>query len=464
MMNAPQDSGTPGAPGAPGVHDAILDSARKSDSRLPQGGQLEALLSHHPLPTWRGFAWPVMILLALGLSWAYFSELDEVAVTQGVIAPKGQIKLIQHLEGGIVQEIHVAEGDVVKVDQPLVSLNLATSGVNRKELLVRLDNQNLVKARLEAEAEGLKLKFPDDIAVRRPGQVAAETLNYDARKRQLQSSLRAMKQVVTQRQQEVKEMETRLKANQNNLKLAQERFRLSKSLLSEGLTPKMEHLKLEAELESLDGEIKGLKQSLPRVRSSVAEARERVDEVSIRFRSESQSELVKTEQAISRIKELLREATEQGQRAEIKSPIAGVVKNMLYNTIGGVVKPGDVIMEIVPSGGLVVKAKLNPTDRGYVHEGMKTTVKVSTYDYARYGGLNGTVVLVAPDSSADEKGNPYFRMTVEVEKTYFGAKEGELPILPGMEATVDVHTGTKTVMEYLIKPVLKLKTEAFRER
>ena len=173
----------------------------------------------------------------------------------------------------------------------------------------------------------------------------------------------------------------------------------------------------------------------------------------------------KTEQEIARIREVLKRATEQGSRAEIKSPVAGVVKNLRFNTIGGVIKPGEPILEIVPTGeNLVVQSRLNPTDRGYVSEGQKATVKISTYDFARYGGLNGTVIQVAPDTSMDENGQPYFRVVVQTNKNYLGREEGSLPIVPGMQATVDIHTGKKSVIDYLIRPVLKLKHEAFRER
>ncbi len=427
--------------------------------------QLDELLSHHPLPTWRFLAWPVMILLATALTWANFSELDEVAVAKGVVTPKGQVKLIQHLEGGIIQTIYVAEGDVVKKGAALISLNLATSGVNRNELQVRLDNQLLVKARLEAETQGIKLVFPKAIAMRRPKQMVAENMNYDARQRQLKSSIRLLKQTVTQREQDVKETKSKIKSTAINLNLARERLKLSTSLLAAGLTPKMDHLKLQAEVESLNGDITSLRQSLPRVRSLVAEARGKVKEESISFRKDAQGDLVKAEQAIGRIRELLAQATEQGKRAEIKSPVDGIVKNMLYNTIGAVVKPGETIMEIVPiGGGLVIDAKLNPTDRGDVNEGMKAMVKVSAYNYSRYGGLKGRVSIVAPDTSMDERGKPYFSMIIELDKTYLGKTKGKYPILPGMQATVDVHTGTKTVMEYLIQPVLKLKNEAFRGR
>ena len=427
--------------------------------------RLDNMLVNHPLPSWRLVAWPVMIMLASAMVWASFSELDEVAVASGEVVPKGKVKLIQHLEGGIIQEIHVIEGDNVKMGQPLIRLNLATSGVNRDELQVRLDSQVLVQARLEAETQGGKLKFPEDAATRRPRQVVAQRQSFKARKRELNSIMNVRKNLVRQRELEVLEFESQRRSIDRNLILAQERLKMSAELLADGLTPKLEHLKLRSEVENLDGETKTLGPSIRRARAAVAEARGRVREEQIRFRREAQDELVKTEQAIGRITELLAEATEQGGRAEIKSPIDGVVKNMRYNTIGGGVSPGEAIMEIVPTGDtLVIDAKVNPTDRAYITKGQRTVVKVSAYDYSRYGGLDGIVSLVAPDSSTDESGEPYFRVLVETDKTYLGDREGDLPITPGMQATIDIHTGKRTVLDFLIKPVLKLRHEAFRER
>ncbi len=427
--------------------------------------RLDALLKHHPLPSWRPVAWPVMLMLGASILWANFAELDERAVATGEVVPLGKVKVIQHLEGGIIEEIFVAEGDAVKAGETLVQLNLASSGVNREELQVRLDGQILVRSRLEAEASGKKLEFPEDVAKRMLAQVGAQERAYKARLNSLNSNLDVLAKQVRQRELEVKEIEAGGKAIKNNLKLAQERLRLSEQLLAEGLTPKIEHLQLEAEVESLEGEMRSLGPSIRRARSAVAEARSRIKEEKTRFRSESRQELVSTEQAIGRITELLIEATEQGERAEVKSPIDGVVKNMRYNTIGGVVRPGEPIMEIVPTGGkLVIEVKLNPVDRAHVEPGQSVLVKLSAYDYARYGGLDGKVSMVAPDSSTDEDGSPYFQVIVQTEKTYLGEVEGDLPIMPGMQATVDVHTGKKTVMDYLIKPVLKLRHEAFRER
>ncbi len=427
--------------------------------------KLDMLLNQNPLPGWRLVAWPVMIALAAGLLWANFATLDEVSIATGEVVPAGRIKVVQHLEGGIIQEIYVDEGDAVREGQTLLQLDLASGGTNREELQVRLDSERLVKARLEAEANGTELVFPEAEAKRRPAIVAAQRQAYEARRRELASTVQVMREQVKQRELEVEELNARARAVESNYRLASERLKMSKSLLSEGLTAKMEHLELEAEVENLDGEMKSLRPALPKAQAAVEEARQRLQETESRFRREAQDQLGKIEENLARVNELLSEATEQGIRAEIKSQIDGVVKNMRYNAVGNVVKPGEPIMEIVPTGDqLVVEAKLNPVDRGYVTEGQAATVKISTYDFARYGGLKGEVIRVAPDSSTDEEGTPYFRVVVQTEKNYLGKVDGDLPITPGMQATVDIHTGEKSVMDYLVKPVLKLRHEAFRER
>ena len=435
-------------------------------AHAPKINPLDSLLTQHPVPTWRRAAWPVMGLILLGVLWANFAKLDEVAVAPGEVIPLGDSKLIQHLEGGIIQRLFIKEGDVVKAGETLLQLDLGSGGANIEELRVRLDGELLTRARLEAEAEGLeKPNFPEDVVVRSPDQARAQQQAFEARKRQLSAGLAVLNELVKQRKLEVQELEARLRAVSNNLALAKERFTISENLLKDGLTSRVEHLQLGAELEDLQGELDTIRASIPRARAAVAEAEQRVQEDETRFRREAQDELSKTEQNISRVRELLNKAQEQGVRAEIKSPIDGVIINLAFTAVGNVVKPGEPIMEIVPTGeNLVIESRMRPTDRGYVAEGQRALIKISTYDFARYGGLDGEVILVAADTSTDENGMPYFRVVVEPDKTYLGQSEGVLPIMPGMEATVDIHTGQKTVMDYLVKPVLKLKHEAFRER
>lgn len=430
-----------------------------------EANPLDVLLHSHPAPTWRRIAWPVMALMTLAVIWANFSKLDEVASSPGEVVPIGKVKVIQHLEGGIIEDIFVTEGDVVREGQTLVQLDLGSGGANIAELQVRLDSELLTRARLDAEANATNPTFPPEIAAKLPDQAFAQRRAFEARKRQMDAGLSVLKQLVTQRELEVQELQAKLTAARNNLKSAEERFKISEDLLSDGLTSRVDHLQLGAEVETLQGEVKSIQAGIPRARAAVAEANGRMEEDINRFRREAQDELSQTEQTISRIRELVNRAAQQGVRAEIKSPIDGVVTNMNFTAVGNVVRPGDPIMAIVPTGEkLVIESRLNPTDRGYVNVGQMALVKISTYDFARYGGLDGTVILVAPDSSTDENGKPYFRVVVETEKTYLGLVEGELPIMPGMEATVDIHTGQKTVMDYLVKPVLKLRHEAFRER
>jgi adhesin transport system membrane fusion protein len=426
---------------------------------------LDALIARHPLPTWRVVAWPVMALLSGLAVWSIFAELDEVAVAAGEVVPQGRVKVIQHLEGGIVEKIHVQEGSVVAAGTPLVQLNLATAGVNRNELQARLDGDLLRRARLGAEITGGTLSLPEEIAGRRPDMAAAERDGFAARRSERASTLGVFDDQIRQRALEVQELEARRTAVANGLALARQRLEMSHALLKDGLTPQMEHLQLQAEVEKLAGELKGLTQAVPRARAAQTESLKRRQEAEIRFRREAQEQLEATEQSLARLRELLAEATDQDVRAEIRSPIEGIVKRLRYHTIGGVVSPREPIMEIVPLGDdLVVRARLNPIDRGYVNAGQPALVKISTYDFVQYGGLTGRVAAVAPDSTTDGSGQTFFEVVVETEKTALEADGAIMPISPGMQAVVDIHTGRKSVWQYLIKPVLKLRHEAFRER
>ena len=431
----------------------------------PIASPLDELLIRRPMPSLRYIAWPVMFLIAAFLAWAYFAKLDQVSVAQGKVVPLGKTKVIQHLEGGIVKAIYVQEGDVVKAGQKLLLLDLGAVGGNRDELQVKLDSELANRARLQAEAEGRKLSFPRDLEARQPALVDAQRQAYDARQREQQATVSVLKEQVKQKELDIKELLAKKQAMTRNFALANERLKMSSSLLTEGLTSRIDHLKLEAEVEDLSGQLKGLGPALPRAEAAVEEAKKRVAESEEQFRRKARDDLSKSEQNIAQYQEAIAQATKQDNRADIKSPINGIVQKMAVTTVGGVVKPGDPIMEIVPTGDkLVIEARLNPTDRGFIVEGQPAVVKISTYDYSRYGGLDGKVVHVAPDASKDENGAPYFRVVVQTDKTYLGRRKGELPITPGMEATVEIHTGRQSVLDYLVYPVLKLKDEAFRER
>ena len=413
----------------------------------------------------RVLAWLVILLLVSLAIWAYSAELEEVSIAYGEVVPQGQVKVIQHLEGGIIENIYVAEGVVVRAGDPLVQLDLTATGATREELSLRLDGLVLTRARLEAEASGEAPRFPDDVAARRPQLLVGERLAYGARRDELDSGLQVMREQSLQRELAVTEMRTRRHSLARDLELVRVEFAMSAELLAESLTPKLEHLKIQREVEELEGRLATQDAGIPRAEAALAEARERIEEERLKFRRVAREELSRIELQIAQARETLARATDRVLRTEIRSPIDGVVKSLRYHTIGGVVAPGDPIMEIVPTGdNLVIEAELDPIDIGYVRVGQSVVVKINTYDFVRYGGLDGEVIHLSADASTDANGATYFRVIARTEKTYLGAEPGDLPIMPGMQAQIDIHTGSKSVLSYLIKPVLKLKSEAFRER
>ena len=427
--------------------------------------RLEEYQSTLPKPAYRMLAWVIVFLVGGFLIWAHFSHLDEVSIAVGEVVPQGQIKTIQHLEGGIIQRIFVSEGNRVIAGDPLVQLDLTASSASKEELAVRLDGLQAQRIRLIAEVQGKALEFPETLSQRRPDMVANESATYDARQLELNSGLEVLREQVRQKAFEVQQFRTRSEAAKNDIELARQEFAISTDLLKDDLIPRIEHLKRQREVEALEGELKTLAVSIPRAAASLAEAKERLREETLKYRRIAREELAKVEVSIAQITESLTRASDLVRRTEIRSPIDGVVKSLRYHTIGGVVRPGEAIMEIVPTQEkLVIEAKLSPIDVGHVRVGQPTVVKISTYDFARYGGLEGEVINLSADSLTDREGVTYFRVIAQTDRTYLGNSPGDLPIAPGMQATVDIHTGSKSVLQYMLKPVLKLKDEAFRER
>ena len=415
---------------------------------------------------WRHSAFLIILAIAVLLTWANYAELEEVAVASGEVVPQGQVKVIQHLEGGIISQIFVTEGTIVEAGDLLLQLDRGITGSNRDEVQIELDGLILTRVRLVAESQGTELVFPEAESARQPELVVAERQTFEGHKLELASTITVLREQKRQRELDVRQIRAQLNSVRNNLALTLERFVMSEELLSEGLTPKIDHVQIKQEVEELQGEMEELKSAIPRAQASIAEASGRIKEEKLRAKRIALEEKSAVERRIAAAREKLSRATDQVVRSEITSPIAGVVQSMRHHTIGGVARPGEPLMEIVPTQErLVIEAKLNPTDIGYVRVGHKSLVKITTYDFSRYGGLEGKVVSISPDSHVDSAtGQSYFRVIAETDKNYLGDGPGDLPIAPGMEATLDIHTGSKSVMQYLLKPVIMVKSEAFRER
>ncbi|MCH8149606.1 MAG: HlyD family type I secretion periplasmic adaptor subunit, partial [Planctomycetes bacterium] len=360
--------------------------------------RLDELIEKTPT-AFRLTAWVVVTLLAAFVAWAYFADLDEVAVAYGEVVPQGQVKVIQHLEGGIIEKIYVVEGSVVNEGDPLVQLDLTATGASREELALRLDSLLLIRARLNAEADGVKLKFPQDLEDRRPALLAGERKAFVAHQAEFDSVLQVLREQERQREFAVVEIKVRKVAVERDLELANVEFAMSSELLEASLTPKIEHLRLQREVEKLKGKLASLTAGIPLAEAAIAEARGRLLEAGLKFQRVAIDELRKVELAIAQTRETLTKATDKVLRTEIRSPIDGVVKSMRYYTVGGVVSPGEAIMEIVPThDNLVVEARLNPNDVGYVRIGQPAVVKINTYDVARYGSLDAEVIYISADS------------------------------------------------------------------
>ncbi|MEC9345584.1 MAG: HlyD family type I secretion periplasmic adaptor subunit [Pseudomonadota bacterium] len=407
----------------------------------------------------------VAVLIVLLAAWSLLARLDEVAVATGRVVPQGDVKVIQHLEGGIVEELLVQEGSRVATGDPLLRLKLGLDAQNPQELSIRVDGLLLRRARLQAEAAGTTPEFPPEPARRRPDVLQAEHRAFEARRSELVTAQSVFDQQISQSEQETAEYVASRRARQRELELATESLNTLRDLARDNLASRLEVNQKEGELTRLAGDIDTLAASIARAQARRREAQERKQEAVKSFRREAQAEMAEVEVQLAGFRERLAGADEQARRTVIQSPIDGVVGNLKFRTIGGVVAPGQPIMEIVPVGGpLVVEAELSPTDRGFVAEGQRATVKVSSYDFVRYGALEGRVVRIAPDANVDPNGRPYFKVVVETDKDHLGDSAGQFPIGAGMEATVDIHTGSRSVADFLLRPVLKLRHEAFRER
>ena len=326
---------------------------------------LDEVLADNPAPSWSVIVWAAIVLLVGAIGWAAFSELDEVASATGEVVPQGKVKVVQHYEGGIIAEMYVQEGSVVTEGQPLLQLDVSASGANREELQVRLDALLIARARLVAEANGGKVEFPTEPAKRRADLVAAEMQNFRARTEQQQNSVEALKALVRQRELEIRQLRERQRTIGGDLRLARERMRMSSELVEKSLTSKLDHLAVQREYEMLEGEVAGLAIQVPRAQAALEETQLRLKEQESKFRRDALEELAKSEPQIDRTREMLVVFTDQVRRTKILSPIDGVVKDMRFTTIGGVVRPGDPIMQVVPTlATLVVEARLPPADRG----------------------------------------------------------------------------------------------------
>ncbi len=403
------------------------------------------------------------------LVWSSLAKLDEVTRGEGRVIPSSKTQLVQSLEGGLIKEVLIKTGDRVKKGDVLVRIDDTGFSSNLGEVSAKIIALGARSVRLLHEAEGdlaTAPAFPQDMQETTPTIVSNETSLFDVRQKSLLSQVRVLKERVEQRTRELEEAKASMDKSKDFLSLANQEMKLKKPLAERGIVPKTDIIRLQRDIADAQGQIGILKETLPKLQSSIRESEALIDEQQQKFREEARTELSQVEAELRVSEESVKAAKDRVVRADIRSPVEGIVNRVNANTIGGVVQAGQTIMEIVPiEDSLFVEAKIKPADIAFVHPNQNAVVKLTAYDFSVYGGLEGKVELISADSVYDEQlRESFYLVTVKTLENRLKAGKEELPIIPGMVASVDILTGKKSVLDYLLKPINKARNEALRER
>ena len=406
-----------------------------------------------------GGAIGVLALVGLGF------PMETVVVAPGRVIPSDRVKSIQHLEGGIVSNVLVKEGEKVQQGQSLVEIDLGGSGLNFEELSARYAATQATRVRLMAESRGQPLKRESFAADIDESVFEGETGAYQARALEQRGVMAGAVSGLEQARSKQLEQQAKVKGLSDRLALMQKELEISEQLFSEKLVGQVEVLEKRRQAEGVRSELAVARQGVISANASITEAQAKMAEAEGRFRRRASDELATVERQFASLSEDLARARTQRSRTVVKAPSDGIVKGLRNSSPGWVVKPGESILEVVPDEDeIMVEARLNPNDRGFIEVGQPARVKITAYDYLRYGAVDGKVKLVAADADRDPaiaSGAPYYRLLISMSQSHVGRDENR--ITPGMESEVDLRVGTDPFIWYILRPVLKLRREAFRE-
>ena len=442
----------------------LINRAVPTESRddLPWVAESDlAILEQNPLKA-RLLLYGILGVMIAVIAWAWFAKVDEVTRGEGRVIPSRQVQVIQSLDGGIVSEILIKEGDLVKVGMPLIKIDetraVSSLRENKGQYLALLAKQ----ARLKALAEGGSFNPPVEVKTESQQIYEQEYALYNASRDDLDSIVNIARDQMVQREKELIEVQFKAEIAEKTYESANKELAANKPLLASGAVSEIDILKLEREAVRARGEIDQAGAQGNRIKVSISEARRKITEAEQNFKSRVRTELNETSAKLDSITETSVSLTDKVKQATLKSPVNGKVSRLFYNTLGGVIQPGKEVMELVPTDdALVLETKVEIKDIAFLRPEQSAIVKLTAYDYTIYGTLDATVESIAANSTVDEKGNAYYIVRVRTAQTSLGKG---LPIIPGMVAQVDILTGKKTILSYLLKPVLKAKSYAFSER
>ncbi|AUG38450.1 MULTISPECIES: HlyD family type I secretion periplasmic adaptor subunit [Pseudomonas] len=410
--------------------------------------------------------WGIIGFFLFLLLWANFAVIDEVTKGEGKAIPSSKVQKIQNLEGGIVSELFVKEGQIVEAGAPLIRLddtrfksNVGETEADRLSMLLRVE-------RLSAEIDNRELNFPADALEAAPGQAASEKSLYESRRQQLHDEVGGLQEQLIQKQQELREFTSKQAQYRQQLGLQRQEIAMSEPLVAQGAVSPVEVLRLKrAEVETR-GQLDATTLAIPRAESAIKEVQRKIDETRGKFRSEALTQLNEARTELNKASATGKALEDRVSRTLVTSPVRGIVKQLMVNTIGGVIQPGSDMVEIVPlDDTLLVEAKIRPQDIAFLHPGQEAVVKFTAYDYTIYGGLKAKLEQIGADTITDEdKKTTYYVIKLRTDRSHLGTDEKPLLIIPGMVASVDIITGKKSVLSYLLKPIIRARAEALHER
>lgn len=406
----------------------------------------------------------ITFLVFVALLWMSWAEIDVVVRGNGKVIPARQVQLIQSLEGGIISEILVREGDLVESNQPLIKISDVAFSSSFEENRLSYYQLRAKSARLKAEAYGGEFEGDEEVAAVFPELLQAENSLYESNRQQLRETLSIYEEQVKQQQSALEEMQSKRRQLRKSLELLRQELKIKEPLVQRRIISEVEFLQVQQREAEVEGELEGVAISIPRVRSTVEEGRNKLEQVRLEFKNKAKLELNEVSSEISRIAEAQIALQDRVSRTTLRSPVIGVVQRLYANTIGGVVTPGSEIMEIVPrEEALLIEVRIKPADIAYINIGQETRLKFTAYDFAIYGSLKGTVSFVSADTVTDEDGVSYYVARVRPEKSYLGHESQSMPIKVGMTSEADIITDKKTILEYLLKPISRGLDRALQE-
>ena len=426
--------------------------------------ELEAATNMRPAKSVIFMLFSIIALIVFGITWASVSKVEEITRGQGQVVPSQEIQVVQSLEGGILQDLLVKEGDLVKKDQILLRLSdvqfaSQERGTEDKSLALRVK-----KLRFEAEASGENFVVPDEIKVKALQIADNELALYVSRQKELQSVYGILDEKIRQASAEISEVTAQINRFYQSRKLLKEELEITKEMVRKRAVPKLEELRLQREVNDMSGQINALVENKKGLIAKKKVAQKERDSQNDKFRSQALGELNSVETEILGLEESLKSIGDRVDRTEIRAPVDGVINKIAIKTIGGIVEPAMKLVEIVPlDDELKIIARVSPSEIAFIHPGQAVKVKITAYDAQKYGSLDGTLVRIGANSGSDRDGNTFFEIEVQTNKNYMGDEVNPLPISPGMVAEIEVITGKRTILAYLLKPLLRARNRAFTE-